>query len=211
MVGGFVRDTLLQRETHDMDFATDVSLSTLTSLFPHSLVFAKFGTLSFRKDGVDITIAHFRKEGDYQDHRHPLKVEFISSYQEDSIRRDFTINALYVSKDFEIHDPTGYGLADCESRILRFIGEPEKRIQEDPLRIIRALRFQEELSLTMEENTRKAIDSSFLLSINCSSLKSSFKFSLPNLPSVQIKNTTFFFNLINFDTVAPAPISMSSG
>ena len=182
MVGGFVRDTLLQRETHDMDFATDVSLSTLSSLFPHSLVFAKFGTLSFRK------------EGDYQDHRHPLKVEFISSYQEDSIRRDFTINALYVSKDFEIHDPTGYGLADCESRILRFIGEPEKRIQEDPLRIIRALRFQEELSLTMEENTRKAIDSSFPL-LKLLSLEK-VKMELEKCPSVVQQKVRETLNMV---------------
>lgn len=194
MVGGFVRDTLLQRETNDMDFATDVSLSTLSSLFPHSLVFAKFGTLSFRKDGVDITIAHFRKEGDYQDHRHPLKVEFISSYQEDSIRRDFTINALYVSKDFEIHDPTGYGLADCESRILRFIGEPEKRIHEDPLRIIRALRFQEELSLTMEENTRKAVDSSFPL-LKLLSLEK-VKMELEKCPSVVQQKVRETLNMV---------------
>ncbi len=157
LVGGSTRDLLLNREVDDLDFATSADPTFIHALFPDKLYFEKFGTTTFKIEKYHITLASYRRESDYTDFRHPNKVEFLKDYKEDSRRRDFTINALYGSITGEILDPTGNGLKDIAEKRIRIIGDPNVRLKEDPLRILRAFRFSEELSFTLDESLRKAI------------------------------------------------------
>ncbi len=158
LVGGFVRDSLLRRESMDLDiaFRTD-DFSFAKSLFADALIYPKFQTITFKEEGFHVTLARMRKEKDYLDHRHPSCVEFVSSIEEDCLRRDFTINALYLPYTLEILDPLNQGLKDIEEKKIRLIGEKRIRLLEDPLRIIRAYRFSYELGFSLELETAKAI------------------------------------------------------
>ncbi len=161
LVGGFVRDSFLGRESLDLDIAFRTSdFSLVESLFENALIYKKFQTISYKKEGVHVTLARMRKEKDYLDHRHPSSVEFVSSIQEDCLRRDFTINALYVPFSLEILDPLNQGLEDIRKKTIRLIGEKKKRLSEDPLRILRAYRFFYELGFSLEKETAKAIEES---------------------------------------------------
>lgn len=157
LVGGNVRDGLLGKESHDFDFATPASPEILYSVYPDALAFKRFGTVSFSLGESKITIASFRTEGDYVDHRHPSRVSFVTTMEEDFTRRDFTINALYLDSAGNVYDPSGKGLEDMKNHILRFIGDPERRLEEDPLRILRAYRFSLELSFSFEAKTEEAL------------------------------------------------------
>lgn len=163
LVGGFVRDSLLNRDSFDMDFTTELNSDEVYKLFPHSLYFKKFGTVSFKYQNISITIATLRKESDYKDYRHPLKIEFVKSVEEDYLRRDFSINAIYVDKDLNVIDPSKKGIVDIENKIISTISDPLVRFKEDPLRIIRAFRFKHELNFEIENNTYKAATSSLSL------------------------------------------------
>ena len=157
IVGGFVRDTLLGRETTDMDFATSVSPEVVHSKFPF-LYYPKFGTTSFKIDTVKVTIATFREENGYSDHRHPLEVRFVDDYLLDYKRRDFTINCLYVDQNMNVLDPTRHGIVDLTSKRLCLIGDAKQRLEEDPLRILRAYRFSSELFFTFDDELKEAIE-----------------------------------------------------
>lgn len=157
LIGGFVRDTLLGRTTSDMDFATPLHPDFFFPLFSKGNYITGYGTLSFKERGLHITIAAFRKEESYLDFRHPSKVTFINDMEEDSKRRDFTINALYVNSDLEVLDPTQLGLSDLENHIIRIIGDPDKRLIEDPLRILRAYRFAYTFDFTFDKMTKKSL------------------------------------------------------
>lgn len=157
MVGGTSRDLLLGQEPSDFDFVTSATPEQERSFLPDAdYSFAKFGSIKFKEEGKEIDVTTFREEGEYKDFRHPSYIRFISSPEEDSKRRDFTINALYLDGEGNVLDFHG-GLKDlCEKKI-RFIGNPDVRIQEDPLRILRAERFAKRLGFTLEEETDKAI------------------------------------------------------
>ncbi|MFA6861023.1 MAG: hypothetical protein WCR56_01390 [Bacilli bacterium] len=157
LVGGFARDTLLGRDTQDMDFATPLSPQIVYASFPYALYFPKYGTVSFNLGGIKVTIATFRRENDYKDHRHPNQVVFVKSLYEDYKRRDFTINSLYVNSDFEVIDPTRKGLRDLTKKRLCLIGNNCRRLREDPLRILRAYRFSFELDFTFSHRLSWAI------------------------------------------------------
>lgn len=157
LVGGYVRDSLLGRKSHDLDFATPLKPESFFSLFPAKHYSTKYGTLSFAYGNIHITIASFRKEGDYLDHRHPSSITFIPSLEEDSKRRDLTINALYRNSDGTILDPTESGLKDLRAKTIRIIGAPSLRLEEDPLRIIRTYRFALELGFVIEPETLSAL------------------------------------------------------
>lgn len=159
LVGGYVRDALLHRPSDDLDFATAMDPEAVHALFPNALFFARYGTVSFRQGSVKVTLASMRKEEDYIDFRHPSKVTFLKDYRIDSFRRDFTINALYVDAKGNILDPTGKGISDLEHGVLRMIGDPLVRLQEDPLRILRAYRFSYKLGFSLEEELKDAIAS----------------------------------------------------
>ena len=141
IVGGTSRDLLLERPFTDLDFVTDATPEEEKAFLPEAnYVFAKYGSIRLKKDGLEVDITTLRKESDYLDYRHPGKIVFVRDLETDSLRRDFTINAIYLDKDYQIFD-FHHGKGDLEKRVIRFIGDPEKRIQEDPLRICRAERF----------------------------------------------------------------------
>jgi len=146
LVGGCVRDGFLGLESKDYDIVTDVPYDVAKDcLSGHGWDIKECGeaflVLVVSKDGEQHEIANFRKEGVYLDGRRPSKVE-IGTIEEDAVRRDFTINALYENPTTgQILDPTGKGLSDIKSRTLRFIGKPKDRIKEDYLRVFRFYRF----------------------------------------------------------------------
>lgn len=157
VVGGFLRDKLLNRESFDIDFATDVKPEILKDLFPFTSKFFKMGSFSFKKEQFEITVTTFRKETDYFDFRHPSSISFVDDINIDYLRRDFTINSLYMDKDYHIIDPSSMGVSDIKNHLIRTIGESEKRIIEDPLRIIRALRFSFDLDFEIDDKLYHAI------------------------------------------------------
>jgi tRNA nucleotidyltransferase (CCA-adding enzyme) len=152
LVGGSSRDYLLKRDFHDFDVATDATPDEIKAILPDvNMTFAKYGSTSIKIEGTKFDITTFRIESHYSDHRHPLEVKFIKNIEEDYKRRDFTINAIYIDRDFKIYD-FGTSLSDLEFLLIRTIGEPRKRLREDPLRILRAIRFSLLLDFEIEES-----------------------------------------------------------
>lgn len=163
-VGGSVRDSLLGLEVYDFDFATDATPEEIEKFLPDiNVTFKKFGCIKYKGEYGRAEITTFRSEDEYSDFRHPSKIRFVKSLEEDAKRRDFTINAIYKDVNGKIYDPTG-GLKDLENKLIRFIGEPEKRIKEDPLRVLRAKRFATKLNFQIEDKSLHAINNlSYLL------------------------------------------------
>ena len=157
MIGSTSRDFLMKREIEDYDFVTDATPDEVLSFLDCNTTYKKFGTLSLKVNNKHCDIVTLRKESDYLDLRHPSKIEFIKDINEDYKRRDFTINAIYIDEDYKVKDVSKDGVNDLNNKILRFIGDPTKRIKEDPLRILRAKRFIVEYGLTPEKETLKAL------------------------------------------------------
>jgi len=156
-VGGAVRDALLGRMPGDWDVATSAPPEAVLSLFaPDALPTGlKHGTVTVgRGNGVEVTT--FRRDGGYSDNRHPDHVEFTSSLYEDLSRRDFTVNAIAVDLRGVLTDPFG-GQEDLQRNILRAVGEPDKRFEEDALRILRGLRFASKLGFVIDADTERAV------------------------------------------------------
>ncbi len=156
VVGGCIRDHLLGRPCSDYDICTSALPKTIQALFPKTIPTGiKHGTITVLcPEPVEVTT--FRKEEDYKDHRHPDKVYFVSHIEEDLSRRDFTINAMAYHPRYGIVDPFG-GQDDLKKRIVRCVGDPNIRFQEDALRMVRAHRFCAKLHFEMETGTQKAI------------------------------------------------------
>ena len=157
MIGSTSRDFLMKREIEDYDFVTDATPDEVLSFLDCNATYKKFGTLSLKVNDKHCDIVTLRKESEYLDLRHPSKIEFIKDINEDYKRRDFTINAIYIDEDYKVKDVSKDGVNDLNNKILRFIGDPTKRIKEDPLRILRAKRFIVEYGLTPEKETLKAL------------------------------------------------------
>lgn len=157
-VGGSVRDSLLGLEVYDYDFTTNATPEEMKKFLPDvNDTFAKFGCIKYKGEFGRAEITTFRKEEKYDDFRHPGLIKFVKTLEEDSIRRDFTINAIYRDFEGNIYDPTG-GVSDLKNKVIRFIGDPETRIKEDPLRILRAKRFALKLGFKIEPKSQKAIE-----------------------------------------------------
>ena len=156
-VGGCVRDFLLGREPEDFDIATDARPEQVEELFKKTIpVGKKFGVMVVVEGGHQFQIATFRAEADYQDGRRPEKVVFADA-QADASRRDFTVNGLFYDPLAQkIHDWVG-GETDLRAKIIRTIGAPEERFDEDHLRMLRAVRFAARLNFEIEPNTLAAI------------------------------------------------------
>ncbi len=157
IAGGAVRDLLLSRLPKDIDIATNATPDQIAKLFEKTVMVGKeFGVCRVVMDELTIEVATFRKDGPYRDGRHPESIEF-SSEKEDALRRDFTINALfYDPKLKEVIDYVG-GQTDLMKKIIRTVGDPELRFEEDKLRILRGIRFQAHLNFTMDIKTTEAI------------------------------------------------------
>ena len=183
MIGGTTRDFLLGKEVFDYDFVSDATPDDMKVFLKDAeYYFAKYGSVKVKVDGVHVDITTLRKEGAYQDYRHPSEITYVKSIDEDYVRRDFTINAIYMDENFNIIDPSN-GVKDLENKIIRFIGDPQKRIEEDPLRILRAERFAKKLNFVIEENSLKAIEKNrYLLDkINPEKIKEEIRKSNINL------------------------------
>ena len=155
--GGCVRDELLGLQPKDYDIATDATPEQVVDVFPaaHS-VGAAFGVILVRRQNITVEIATFREEGAYSDHRRPDSVRF-SSAERDAHRRDFTINGLFRDPvTGEVHDYVG-GRHDLEDGVLRAIGDPDARLNEDHLRMLRAVRFVASLGVQLDPMTAEAI------------------------------------------------------
>lgn len=158
LVGGCVRDLLLEREPTDYDVTTDARPERVLELFPEGAgVGAQFGVVLVPHDGIKVEVATFRSDGDYSDGRHPDAVVYSKTPQKDVQRRDFTINGLLMRHNSgEILDYVG-GLQDLRAGIVRAIGAAERRFREDKLRMLRAVRFAARLSFAIDNDTLVAI------------------------------------------------------
>src|SRR3989344_1857055 len=139
LVGGCVRDLLLEREPKDWDVTTDATPDKIQKIFPESVYENEFGTVGVKTDSEDaklkiVEVTTFRKEGRYTDKRHPDEVKFAKTVEEDLSRRDFTINAIAMTVDGDIVDPYG-GQKDLNEHIIRTVGDPDARFTEDALRL----------------------------------------------------------------------------
>ena len=159
VVGGCVRDACLGLEPSDWDMCTAARPSQTEAIFSdRRLVLAgkKHGTVGVVTDSGVVEITTFRTEGDYRDNRHPEWVKFVPDIEADLARRDFTVNAMAYSPTRGFADPFG-GRSDLEAKILRTVGDPERRFREDALRILRGVRFSVRYGLMPEERTLDAM------------------------------------------------------
>lgn len=159
LVGGFVRDLILGRSTHDIDCATNALPDEIERIFSHhkqSQIGKDHGTIGVKVNHDWIEITTYRLDEETKDHRRPKSVTFTPSLKEDVVRRDFTINALAINQKGEIIDYVN-GQEDIKSRIIRCVGNPELRFYEDSLRILRGIRFACQLNFEIENNTLEAM------------------------------------------------------
>ncbi|MBR7133458.1 MAG: CCA tRNA nucleotidyltransferase [Clostridia bacterium] len=156
IVGGCVRDMLMGKQPHDFDVTTSALPQEIERLFPKTVATGiKHGTVTVIVDKTPIEVTTFRREGDYNDCRHPETVEFVTDLEIDLSRRDFTVNAMAYNQKTGLKDFFG-GREDLELKILRAVGNPEKRFCEDALRILRLFRFACVLGFQIEKNTLEA-------------------------------------------------------
>ena len=159
LVGGCVRDDLMGISPQDFDLCTAALPEQTAAVFagiPQDLTGVRHGTVKLLMEGMEVEITTFRREGSYQDNRHPDWVEFVPDIREDLARRDFTVNAIAYSPSRGYVDPFG-GRADLQSGILRCVGEPERRFREDALRILRGMRFAARFGFLPEPATQDAM------------------------------------------------------
>ena len=159
IVGGCVRDTMLGRVPEDYDITTNALPHEVKKCFEDYKTInigEQHGTIAVISDGNTVEITTMRIDGEYEDNRHPLSVSFTRSIEDDLSRRDFTVNAIAMSREGEIVDLFD-GVEDIKNKIIRAVGEPELRFKEDALRIMRSLRFASVLGFSIESKTIDAI------------------------------------------------------
>lgn len=157
VVGGCVRDSILGRTPSDWDITTSALPQEVKALFPRTIdTGIKHGTVTILIDKVGFEVTTYRVDGVYADHRRPNDVTFTASLREDLQRRDFTINAMAYNDVDGLVDLFG-GVRDLEAHVIRCVGEPAERFDEDALRMLRAVRFAAQLDFSIEERTRAAI------------------------------------------------------
>ena len=158
-VGGFVRDALLGREAGDCDITTSALPEQIKEIFSDLRIVEtgiKHGTVTVLYGGASYEITTYRVDGEYADNRHPDTVCFTASLVEDLARRDFTVNAMAYSDSRGLIDAFG-GREDLDRRLIRAVGDPERRFSEDALRILRALRFASVLDFEIDPDTARAV------------------------------------------------------
>lgn len=156
-VGGCVRDLLLGRTPGDFDLCTSARPEQTMALFDRTVPTGlKHGTVTVLTADGPVEVTTFRREGGYADGRHPDGVSFDVGLREDLARRDFTVNAMALDPAGEVIDLFG-GQDDLKAGVIRCVGDPDTRFQEDALRMLRALRFAAQLGFAIEENTRAAM------------------------------------------------------
>ena len=159
IVGGAVRDAVMGKVPHDYDICTSATPEEMKTVFQHRNVIEtglKHGTLTVVGKENHYEVTTYRIDGDYGDSRHPEQVIFVDNIEEDLARRDFTVNAMAYNEKTGLIDPFG-GVSDVENKIIRAVGDPDKRFTEDALRIMRAVRFSAVCGFAIEEHTKNAM------------------------------------------------------
>lgn len=175
-VGGCIRDSLLGRKPNDWDITTSAKAEDVMNLFDKTIPTGiKHGTVTVILNEKNYEVTTFRIDGEYKDNRRPSEVIFVNDIKEDLARRDFTINALAYNEKVGLVDYY-FGVNDLRSKIIRAVGNPSKRFNEDALRMIRAVRFSAQLGFDIEKNTLLAIKENYRLlqSISIERIRSEF-------------------------------------
>ncbi len=190
IVGGCVRDSLIERQLKDWDITTSAKPEDILRLFEKTIPTGiKHGTVTVVLNKNNYEVTTYRIDGDYSDNRHPDEVIFTSSLKEDLSRRDFTVNSLAYNSINGLVDMFD-GISDLHNRLIKCVGDPDKRFNEDALRMLRAIRFACQLDFTIDEETYIAISRNYALLRNVSSerIKDEFcKILLTSKPSRGMK------------------------
>ena len=204
LVGGAVRDFLLNREISDFDFVTNALPDDLLKLFPSgNKAFIKYGVIIVEVENKKIEIASFRKEV-YLSPRKDVDITFGVSMEEDSLRRDFSVNALYMDENYHIYDFHN-GLEDLKNKKIKVIGDIEKRFIEDPLRILRGIRFALQLEFELDDKLINYFKNNMEL-IRCISYASISKEinKMIQINEIGFKHYKSLFNLDDYYFIKPS-------
>lgn len=200
MVGGTSRDYLLNKEVTDFDFATNATPTQMEVFLPlANYRFAKFGTVRLKMEGNDVEITTLRVEGEYSDARHPSFIKYVDDIKLDYVRRDISINAIYIDSNFKVHDFC-HGVSDLNNKVIRIIGDPTQRLKEDPLRIVRIIRFMTTLNFNLDKNCILPLDneSCLLDKLNVDKIRAEFN------KVVKSFRVVFLNNISNYVTKSSA-------
>lgn len=157
IVGGCVRDHIMGIPPHDYDITTSAKPEQIKAIFDHTVdTGIEHGTVTIVMDHENYEVTTYRIDGEYEDNRHPKEVIFTSKLEGDLSRRDFTVNAIAYNDTDGFVDIFG-GMGDIKNKVIKGVGDPDKRFKEDALRMMRALRFSAQLDFTIEENTFNAV------------------------------------------------------
>lgn len=157
IVGGFVRDYLLGRDSQDIDVCTNATPKEIKEVFPDGFLPSDdYGSVIVNKYGIRFEITTFRREFNYENHRKPVEIEYIDDLYQDLLRRDFTINAICIDENGEIIDFLG-GRDDLERKLIRTVGDADERFEQDALRILRGIRFATILDFQLDGEVVEAI------------------------------------------------------
>ena len=163
LVGGCVRDLLMNKEPKDWDVTTNASPEQIIGLFPKTVYENKFGTVAVIDEATaqetlrQIEVTPYRVEAKYSDNRHPDSVKFSLKLEDDLKRRDFTVNAIAYNPSLGQTIDLFDGIKDIKDKTIRTVGNPDERLQEDALRLIRAIRFSAQLGFAVSQETFAAI------------------------------------------------------
>lgn len=164
VVGGAVRDILMNKNVGDWDFTTNATPNQILKVIPDSFYDNDFGTVGYKVDGIEkpFEITTYRTEEGYRDARHPDKISWGKTLDEDLSRRDFTINSMAIDKEHKLIDLYN-GQKDIENKLIKAVGDANQRFSEDALRMMRAVRIASEIGFTIEETTFEAIKKNSVL------------------------------------------------
>ena len=197
LVGGTVRDYLLNKELADMDIVTDATPAEIKQFFTEgeaNYVFERFGAVTIKFEDIKFDLTTLREEKGYLDFRHPNKICFVREIAKDYLRRDFSVNAMYLDDELKLYDFAN-GEVDLQSKKLSFIGNADVRIKEDPLRILRAIRFALSLGFEMDQEMIEAINNNIILLNKLN--KDKIKQELSKIKNVQEDVKFNLFNKFN--------------
>ena len=153
IVGGYVRDKLLNRSSNDIDICTSATPKEIIKLFPNTSS-PNYGSINITYKNTNFDITTFRRDIKNQDNRLPVKIKYIKSIKKDLLRRDFTINTFCINKDGKVKDYLN-ATPDLNAKIIKTVGNPKHRLKEDSLRILRAVRFATILDFDIEDKTKQ--------------------------------------------------------
>lgn len=156
IIGGFVRDYLLNMDSVDIDICTNATPKDLLKIFPDATPNEEYGSIKLVYHKINFEITTFRKEIQYKDNRKPIEIQYINNLSEDLLRRDITINTLCMSSSGDVIDLLG-ATNDLDNKIIKTVGDPNKKLEEDSLRILRCIRFATKLNFKIDNKTKSAI------------------------------------------------------